>query len=82
MNTNGKAARQSNLSNMNVVGGCKFQIINEDTMKWETLGTDAYTPKHINDFMKKNNLKWVWVNFLGQHEMWTATNSTLAKQSK
>jgi hypothetical protein len=78
VNTTGKAATKSNLASMNIVGGCKFQMINEKSMKWETLGTDSYTPKHINDFMKKNKMKWVWVYFCGEREIWNVSKSKLA----
>ena len=80
MNT-GKAARQSNLDNLNIVAGCKVQMINEKSRKWETLGTDSYTPKHINDFMKKNKMKWVWVYFCGERQIWNVTKGKLAERA-
>lgn len=54
------------IDDLNVWANCKIQVINEETMKYETIAEVPYTPKHIKQAMKKNNVKSAWIYFMGE----------------
>lgn len=70
------------IDNLNVVPGCILQCINEATLRWDTLGEIAYTPKAINDYLKESKRDNVWVLFLGGRELWWRTEGRLAEKAK
>lgn len=78
MNNKPTLAQKNKFDSLNIVAGCKVQQINEDTMKWETIGEVLYTPYSINQFMKQHKLASVWVNILGSREMWFKGKGRLA----
>jgi len=78
MNSKKTLAQKTELAKLSVWTECKIQRINEDTMKWETIGKTTYTPYHINEFLKANKLKSIWVNVLGNREMWFVGKGFLA----
>jgi hypothetical protein len=46
----------------NIALGAKYQVINEKTMRWETIGQGLAAPNPVQAFMKANNLTHIWVN--------------------
>lgn len=65
----------------NVTAGCKIQVINENTMKWDTLAEVAYTPAQINKVLNKYGLLNGWVLWLGGREFWESTDGNLATRA-
>ena len=66
-----KTGKPIPVKNLNVWVTCKLQVINEDTMKWETLAEINDTPNSIKSYMKKHNLTFVWVKHIYGREMVT-----------
>jgi hypothetical protein len=66
------AAKQTNLSNLNVVPGAVLQVIEDhgDHGTWKTVAECLYTPKSINDAMKANGLTSAWVKWTCGRGLW------------
>ena len=64
------AAKQSGLANLNIVAGCRVQIINFETERYQTIAETVYTPRHINDVLKSHKLQSAWIYWLGGRELW------------
>lgn len=62
------------LSIPNVVPGCRIQVINEDTMRWETIASVDYTPKAIQVALKTHGLASAWVQWQCGREFWGIGN--------
>lgn len=71
-------AQKTNLSSLTVTAGCRIQVINEDTWKYETVAEVVYTPYAINQALKKHKLQSAWVNLYGSRELWSVSKGRLA----
>jgi len=60
--------------------GCKVQIINESTGKFDTIAQCIYTPRAINDAMKQHGLTTCWVRWTCGREMWRAGNQIATRE--
>jgi len=66
-----------NLSGFNITPSCIIQVMGENTLdnweaplKWMKLAETSYTPKHINDVLKKHNIDSAWVTWACGKELW------------
>jgi hypothetical protein len=77
------AAKQSNLSDLNVVPSARILVIDEtvtDRPALKLVAETIYTPRHINEALKANGLKAAWVQWTCGREYWFA-GKELAQKS-
>ncbi len=53
-----------------------------DLPKWVTLDTLPYTPRHINDALKKHGLTSGWIKWACGNELWTLGTQIATKAGK
>lgn len=74
------AERETDLAIPVIAPSCRLRVINEQTRRWDTLETLPYTPRHINDALKRHGMSWGFVAFAGGNEHWEYSKSGIAKQ--
>lgn len=74
-------AQKTNLDQLVVTAGCRIQVVNEETWKYETIAETVYTPYAINQVLKKHKLQSAWVNLFGNRELWMVSKGRLANHA-
>ena len=74
-------ADKTGLKDLVVTAGCRVQVINETTWKYETVAEVVYTPYAINEALKQNKLQSAWVSLYGDRELWTVSKGKLATRA-
>ena len=60
-----------NIDEVNVVPSCKIVALNLETEKTDVLAQTLYTPRHINEALKKaKRTGWTWVVGPAGKELW------------